>query len=257
MDGAFYIGATGLDAQQRALDVVANNIANINTTAFKRSEARFSELVKGGSVTDAGPGRLIARDDGLFGVMLDGSPPVFTEGDIQQTNQPLDVAISGDGFFQLAGPGGQTLLWRGGSLEVNADGFLAAPNGMPLKAMISVPSDTTALSIGADGTVQAVEGASSQPSTIGQIDLVRVKDPTTLQVMTGGLYQTASESDQVSAPPGVDGAGMLVAGAIEGSNVQLSDEMVTLLALQRAFSANAQVVQAGDQLMSIANNLRR
>jgi flagellar basal-body rod protein FlgG len=257
VDGAFYIGSTGLDAQQRALDVVANNIANINTPAFKRSEARFSELVSGTPVDGDGPPRTNSHSDGLFGVTVTGSPPIFTEGDIQQTNQPLDVSIDGDGFFELAGPGGQTLLWRGGSLEVNPDGYLAAPNGMPLKAMISVPSDATSLTIGVDGTVQALESGSTTPVTIGQIDLVRDKDPSSLQVLSGELYQPASQSDLITAAPGTDGAGMLVPGAIENSNVQLSDELVNLLALQRAYSANAQVVQAGDQLMALANGLRR
>jgi flagellar basal-body rod protein FlgG len=257
MNGAFYIGATGLDAQQRALDVIASNIANINTPAFKRSQIRFSELVAPtdpqleASLHPADPGLL------LNGVMVDASPRVFAQGDLKQTGNPMDVAINGDGFIELLGPGGQTMLWRGGSLKVNGDGYLAAANGMPLKAMISAPADATALSIGADGKVQATTASDGKSVEIGQIDLMKVKDTSSLKVMGDGLYQVADDSELVSAAPGDDGAGLLVPGSVESSNVQMTDEMVMLLMLQRAYAANAQVVQAGDQLMAIANSLRR
>lgn len=257
MNGAFYIGATGLDAEQRALDVIAANIANINTPAYKRSELRFSELVSPtNQLSDLSP----AGSDlmgGLNGVMVDASPRVFAQGELKPTGRPMDFAIDGDGFVELMGPGGQTMLWRGGTLNVNGDGYLAASNGMPLKAMISVPLGVANLTIGPDGKVQAVVTGDAKPSNLGQIDLVRVKDMTGLTTVGGGLYQVAADDDLVTVAPGEDGGGVLAPGSLEASNVDLSEQMVTLLLLQRAYAANAQVVQAGDQLMGIANSLRR
>jgi flagellar basal-body rod protein FlgG len=252
MNGAFYIGATGLSAEQRALETVANNVVNINTTGFKRSEAAFSALV---SPADKGASQTASPTPS--GVTVSGAPLVMTEGTLQQTGQPLDLAIDGNGFIELMGPGGQSMLWRGGTLEVNTDGYLAAPNGMPLKAMISVPTGTTSIAIGSGGQVQALVGNDTTATDIGQIDLVQVKDMTTLSAQNGGLYEVQSESDLTSGAPGEDGAGVLASGSLESSNVQLADEMTNMLLLERAYGANAQVVQAGDQLMSIANSLKR
>jgi flagellar basal-body rod protein FlgG len=253
MNGAFYIAATGLQSEQTALDVIANNIANINTPGFKRSQARFSELVSplDKSLSPAGP----QAADALSGVMSDASARVFTQGILQQTNNSTDIAINGDGFIELLGAGGQTMLWRGGTLKVNSDGNLAASNDMPLKAQISVPAGFTALTIDQSGRVTAtVQGATQ---AIGQIDLLMPKDPSQLKDMGSGLYQAATGAQVVSVAPGEEGGGVIVQGQIEGSNVQLSDEMVTLMLIQRAYAANAQVVQAGDQLMGIANGLKR
>lgn len=256
MNGVFYIGATGLDAQQRALEIVANNIANMNTPAFKRSHAQFSQLMADTASPPGPDASIVAAQPAFMGVKLDATPPDFTPGELTPTGSPTDVAIDGAGFMELMGPGGQTLLWRGGSLMVNPDGFLSATNGMPLQAMISVPRDASAVTIGADGKVTATVAGSADPVAIGQIDLVRDVDPATLSAVSGGLYAPASEADLAASAPGSDGTGTLAPGFIEASNVNLADEMVTLLLMQRAYSANAQVVQAGDQLMAIANGLR-
>lgn len=257
MNGAFYVGATGLRAQQRALDVTANNIANMNTPAFKRSEVRFSELVS--TPYDPAGGLRIQGEDlssTLQGVRTSTSSRVFTQGDLRQTGKPLDLAIDGDGFIELIGPGGQDALWRGGTLKVNADGYLAAANGMPLKGMISVPAEASTISIGRDGRVQAqIKGEA--PAEIGRIDLVLPKDLSALTAQGEGLYHVENAADLVTVAAGEDGGGVLTQGSIEVSNVELSDEMVTLLLMQRAYSANAQVVQAGDQLMGIVNSLKR
>jgi flagellar basal-body rod protein FlgG len=252
MNGAFYIGATGLDAEQRALDVVANNIANINTVGFKRSSAQFSALLGSDAPQSLDP----SGSQPLLGVGVDTSAIDFSQGQITQTGQALNLAISGTGFIELLGPAGQTQLWRGGVLEINSDGLLAASNGTPLKAMISVPSDASAVTINADGSVIAV-GGGSNGKLIGQIDLVQDKNLSALTPISGGFYVPGSPNDLTSAAPGVDGGGVLQQGALETSNVDLSNEMVTLLLLQRAYTANAQAVQAGDQLMAIANGLRR
>jgi flagellar basal-body rod protein FlgG len=254
MSGAFYIGATGLDAEQRALDVIANNIANVNTNGFKRSQARFSELIGATADDDPDPAPV---ETPLWGVSVDPSALDFTQGPLTPTGGMLDVAINGAGFIELLGPGGHTLLWRGGTMQVNADGYLASSDGTPLKAMITVPTGVTNLAIAADGTVTATVGASANPKNIGQIELVQDKDLSTLTPQPNGVYEPANLNDLVSSAPGEEGAGVLVQGSIETSNVDLSNEMVTLLLMQRAYAANAQVVQAGDQLMAIANGLRR
>ena len=258
MNGAFYIGATGLDAEQRALEVVANNITNVNTPGFKRSQAQFSALMASAS----GSARLSPALGGdaamMLGVSSDASRPDFSQGAIQQTGKPLDIAIDGNGFIEVMGPSGQVELWRGGSLEVNSDGYLAvAASGLPLKQMISVPADATSVTIGADGVVQVATGSNTTATAVGQIDIVRPKDMSALTVTADGLYRTQNDSDLLSGVPGEDGAGTIVSGAIEGSNVQLADEMVGLMMLQRAYAANAEVVQAGDQLMATANGLKR
>ena len=250
MNGPFYIGATGLSAGQRALDVVANNIANINTPSFKRAQVRFAEMLSPGAL-GAAPGV-----EDFAGVRLSTSASDFSQGEVKATGNPLDLAIDGDGFLELAGPQGQTLLTRGGALKINADGYLATADGLALKSMISAPLDASAISIQADGQVVAQSGDGIS-SVIGRIDMVRVKDPNLLAKLGDGLFAAENTGDLIAANPGEDGAGRFVPGALESSNVDLAEEMVALLMLQRTYSANAQVVQAGDQLMAIANGLRR
>jgi flagellar basal-body rod protein FlgG len=253
MNGAFYIGSIGLQSQQRALEVIANNIANINTPAFKRSETRFSELLGVAGGDPSAP-----TSQAMEGVMSEVSPPVFSQGELRTTGKPMDVAIDGDGFLELLGHDGKALLWRGGTLSVNADGFLAAGgSGLALKTMIAVPREATSVTIDRDGRVRAVTAEAPGGEEIGQLEVVRARDGALAAPVGGGLYEVTSDSDLTAATPGEDGAGAIVQGALEGSNVELADQMVTLMLLQRAFAANAQVVQAGDQLMAITNGLRR
>lgn len=256
MNNAFYIGVTGLHSQQRALDVAASNISNMNTTAFKRAEVRFSELVQpapaAGLAPVAAPAELA-----IGGVSVDASGRSFAQGDLRATGNPLDLAISGEGWVELLGPEGRTMLWRGGSLGVNQDGFLAAANGMPLKAMVAVPEGTKQIAISGEGRIVAAVEGEAEPVEIGQLDLVMTRNPASLTAVEGGLFEAPSDEDLVTARPGEEGAGLLVQGSLESSNVSLSEEMVGLLLVQRAYAANAQVVQAGDQLMSIANGLKR
>lgn len=257
MNGAFYIGATGLRSQERALDATANNIANINTPGYKRTEVRFSELVGPSGSVDPNGIDPQTGVDGLGGVSTSIMARVFAQGELRPTGQPLDIAIDGDGFLELLGPAGQSLLWRGGTLKVNADGVLAASNGMALKGMVSIPMGATSITIGRDGIVRAVVDGAPEPVELGQIELALARDPSQLTLLGEGLYQAQSEADLVGVKPGEEGGGALVQGSVEGSNVSMSDEMVTLMLMQRAYAANAQIVQAGDQLMSIANGLRR
>ncbi|GLK50169.1 flagellar basal-body rod protein FlgG [Brevundimonas intermedia] len=243
MNGAFSIGATGLRAQERALGITANNIANMNTPAFKRSSVRFSELM--------GPGGGAAG-----GVSALEAATVFAQGDLRVTGQPLDVAVDGEGFIEVLGADGRSLLWRGGTLSVGADGLLATADGLPLHAMIRIPEGADRLTIASDGAVAAVLAGDTTPTELGRIDLQKVDDPSELTPLGGGLYRTTGEARAAFAT-GEEGLGVLVQGAIEGANVALSNEMVALMLMQRAYAASAQALQAGDQLMAIANGLRR
>jgi flagellar basal-body rod protein FlgG len=256
MNGAFAIGAIGLDAQQRALEVVANNIANINTVGFKRSSVQFSELMA--PVTSEGDA-VFSRDKNpaFAGVAVSATPRVWTAGDLKLTGQAMDLAVDGTGFIELLGPSGRTLLWRGGTLKVNSDGYLATSDGSVLRGMVAVPAGASNLTIDASGLVSATVDGETSARQLGQLELVVAKDPDSLVSLGDGRFEALDTGEISAAQPGEDGAGRFAQGALEASNVRLSDEMVSLLLLQRAFAANAQVVQAGDQLMSIVNTLRR
>jgi flagellar basal-body rod protein FlgG len=255
MNGVFYVGATGLGSQQRALEVVANNVANINTVGFKRSDVRFSELIGGWSSDPTLSAGAVGGQPALNGVSLSASPRDFGQGELRTTGQPMDLAIQGEGFIELVGPNGEPVLWRGGSMSLDRDRMLAGPGGLPLKAMIAVPLEATDVAVARNGRVTAtIDG---EPKEIGRIELAMVKDMAGLTMAGEGLYRPALPADVVGATAGEDGAGSLMQGALEGANVELSNEMVSLLLLQRSYAANAQIVQAGDQLMAIANGLKR
>lgn len=255
MNGAFEIAGIGMESQQKALDVIANNIANINTPAFRRSDVRFSEIVASQSQDDT-PRADLAAPPYAAGVRTEALLALNEQGPIEATGRPLDIAIQGEGFIELMGPQGQSLLWRGGTLSVNEDGLLSAGDYV-LKDLIAVPPGARELSIGRDGAVSARRDGEESATSIGAITLVRVDDAAALERMDGGLYRPLDQNAVQAGRPGEDGAGELIQGALEHSNVDLNAEMVRLLIVQRAYAANAQILQAADQLMAIANNLRR
>ena len=256
MNQAFEIAGVGLATEQKALDVIANNIANLNTPAFKRSELRYSEVVT--QVRDvSNPAADLTTEPSLSGVRAQTVLTLSEQGELEHTGRALDVAVQGDGFIELMGPHGQSLLWRGGTMHVQDDGTLAVGDGLLLRAMITIPPNTTELSIDPDGAVKSRIAGSDAFTELGRISLVRVDDPAALDRLDGGLYRVPEGETLSEVTPGEDGAGTLVQGAVEHSNVQITDEMVRLLVVQRAYAANAQIVQAADQMMAIANGLRR
>lgn len=257
MNEAFHVGAIGLQSQQRALDIIAGNIANLNTPAFKRSQVRFSDVLATQPDLDVPTADLAEPAANTAGVTVGTYMMANETGALQTTGQAMDFAIDGAGFVELMGPDGQTLLWRGGTLKVGEDGLLATTSGVSLKAAITVPDDVTSLAITSDGVVKGVPTDGGAAVELGQIEIVKVDDASALMRLDGGLYRVADGARVTDAKPGEDGAGFLVQGAIERSNVEMTTEMVQLMLVQRAYGANAQVVQAADQLMSIANGLRR
>jgi flagellar basal-body rod protein FlgG len=256
MNYAFEIAGVGLSSQQRALDVIANNIANINTPGFKRSDMRFVELIASARDVANSPAQL-GQAPTLAGVAARAVVMMDAQGEVERTGRPLDIAIQGDGLIEVMGPSGQTLLWRGGSLGVDADGLVTTADGLALSAMITIPSGARDVEFSADGVVRARLAGSDDLSELGQITLVRAEDPQALERLDGGFYRATDGVLTHEARPGEDGAGEIVQGGLERSNVEISDEMVRLMLVQRAYAANAQIVQAADQMMGIANGLRR
>lgn len=256
MNGAFEVGAVALRAQQRALDVLANNIANVNTPSFKKSDVRFSEIIANQSYME--PLASLSLPDGLSGggVRMTPRELIALQGELRATGNKLDIAIDGGGYMELMGPAGQALLWRGGTLKVNDDGLLAADNGFALKAGITVPDDATNLQISPEGVVRADVGEDGTVE-LGQISLVKFDNEAGLERLDLGLYRASEDMRLTDAKPGEDGTGFIMQGSIENSNVELTSEMVELLMVQRAYAASAQIVQAADQLAGIVNNLKR
>jgi flagellar basal-body rod protein FlgG len=257
MSGAFRVGAVGLEAQQRALDVIASNISNVNTPAFRRSSVRFSEMLAVRNDLGALRADLGASLAATAGVRAETDFLLDEQGRLESTGRELDLAVDGAGFIELLGPDGQTLLWRGGALRVGEDGLLGTAAGVPMKATITVPGDATSIQIGADGIVRARVGTANELVEVGQITLVRLESPSAVERLDGGLYRVLDSARLTEARPGEDGMGRLVQGSIERSTVELTTEMVQLMMVQRAYAANAQILQAADQMMALANGLRR
>ncbi|MGC3998565.1 MAG: flagellar basal-body rod protein FlgG [Anaeromyxobacter sp.] len=258
-----YIAATGMQAQQLSVDTVANNLANVNTPAFKRGRVTFTDLMlqdaAARQVAGTGEAGLLASAPPLgAGVGIASVGKVFEAGEMRQTGSPLDLAIRGDGFLAVTLPDGTTGYTRSGSLRVNADGLLVTEAGYPLQPGITVPADATGIAIDAEGTVQLTLPNQQQPLTAGRLELVRFTNPAGLTALGNNVY-TASETsgEAIAARPGEDGVGGLAQGYLEGSNVKLVDEMVNLMVAQRAYEANVKVIQAADEMLGLVNGLRK
>ncbi len=257
MNGAYEVGAVALRAQQRALETHANNVANINTPGFKRSEVQFSEIVSARLDPITENERLSRQSTAQNGgVRMVTRMMLSDHGELQTTNSPLDLAIDGAGFIELIGANGESLLWRGGRLEIDRDGYLAAQGLPTLRAMIAVPEDALSLRIGTDGRVEA-EFEQGETLEIGQIMLVRAESDQDLVALGSGQYRLTDNARTIDAMPGEDGIGTIRQGMVEQSNVEMTEAMVEMLVLQRAYAASAQVIQTADQVASITNSLSR
>jgi len=257
---AFSTAATGMTAQQMIVDVIANNLANINTVGFKRSQVDFQDLMY---MKLKEPGREIASGvvapSGFeigSGVSPASTLKVFTTGELENTGRNLDTAIQGDGFFQVTSPGGGTRYTRDGSLRLDADGNLVTSGGYTLEPAINIPSDAVAVSIAKDGTVTAFVGAERSVTNAGQITLARFPNPSGLSSEGGNLLaETAASGTPTTATPGEGGAGTLQQNFLEKSNVQMVTELVNLITAQRAYEINSRAIKAGDEMLTTANRL--
>ena len=250
---AMYIAAVGLQAQQEQLNATANNFANLNTTAYKRQSIDFSSILDRTTVT-AGATIVSSPDAKPASLMrFDLSP-----GAVHSTGRALDIAISGTGFIPVELPNDKTGYSRGGSLQMNADGGLSLPSGQALKADIRIPNGATNVQILPDGTVTAFVSGETTARTLGQIELATFVNSDLLTYGGDGIFTPPDgTAEPTLAPPGEDGTAQLTPQSLEGSNVDMTNEMVSMTLMQRVYELNSRVAQVADEMMSMANNMRR
>ena len=259
MSDALYIGATGMHAQQLSIDVIANNLANVNTNGYKKNRIDFSDLLyrNMAGANSAGNGGNSARLLGM-GTAVTDTGKIFTNGEVKKTDGNLDLAIRGQGFFQVTMPDGTFAYTRNGALQVNPNGMLVTADGYPLNPQIQFPSDTTSITIDSTGHVTVSVASDTATVDLGQLQLANFMNPGGLNPVGDNLYTATQKSgDAVSSLPGDNGFGTVAQGFLEASNVNLIEEMVNLVVAQRAYEINSKVVQAADEMQSISNNMRR
>jgi flagellar basal-body rod protein FlgG len=261
-----YNAATGMQSMETKLDVIANNLANVQTTGFKKDRASFEDNfyrneILPGSLDNAGNRTAIGVHIGM-GSRVSGVQSNFVQGAFEQTDDPYDVAIEGHGFFQVQDPGsGQTYYTRAGNFSVNADGRLvmgSASTGRPLEPPIDIPLDTVDISIAPSGEVMVRQPGQTSFTQVGQIELATFVNPEGLLKMGENLYsQTDASGQALNGPPQLDGRGQLRQGNLEASNVEPVRELIDLITTQRSFEMNSQAIKAGDQMLELVSNLRR
>ncbi len=254
MFNSLWISKTGMEAQQMQLDVISNNLANSSTNGFKRSHAVFEDLMyqnlrQVGSSTSEQSQLPTGLQVGL-GVRTVATSRSFTQGSLQQSGSNLDVAIQGNGFFQITMPDGTINYTRDGAFQVNAQGQLVTSNGLPVANGITVPANATNLSISADGNVTATIAGQVGPQAIGTIPLASFINPAGLEPRGQNLYAESAASGQPNTGnPGTNGLGQLMQGFLETSNVNVVQELVMMIQTQRAYEMNSKAIQTSDQML--------
>jgi len=259
---ALWTAATGMQAQQLAVDTIANNLANANTVGFKRARADFQDLLyqtikEAGTSTTSNTIEPTGIQIGL------GTAPAavsknFSQGNFKETGNTLDLAIAGKGFFQITMPDGTTDYTRAGSFKLDDTGRIVTSEGYPLSPQIVIPSDTTSISIGSDGTVSVLEAGQSTPSQVGTIQLASFANPSGLKALGHNLYQiTTSSGAPILGNAGTNGLGTIEQGVLEMSNVSVVQEMVNMIASQRAYELNSKAIQTADSMLQTVNSLKR
>lgn len=260
---AFHTAASGMIAQQFVVDNTANNLANVNTTGFKKSQVDFQDLIYL-NLRQPGTEQIQGQQvpTGLQignGVRVAGNTKLFTAGTITPTGDPLHVAIEGEGFFQITFPDGTLRYTRDGTFLKNANGDLVTSDGFFLSPRITIPQDAVSISIGTDGTVSVTTaGAPTTSSTVGQIQLARFPNPPGLSSEGRNLYRdTPASGTATTGQPTQNGLGLLRQGFLEGSNVEVVSELVNLLLAQRAYEFNTKAIRVSDEMLSATNDLVR
>jgi flagellar basal-body rod protein FlgG len=258
---ALYTAATGMIAQQYNIDTISNNLANVNTTGFRKNVAHFQDLIYQNlrtPGTPVGPSVIPTGQDVGLGVKVGSSEKNFTQGTLQQTSNPLDVAIQGEGFFQVTMPDGTSAYTRDGSFKRDANGSIVTADGYFLSPQITIPANATAVQIGADGTVTAQIPGQQQPQQLGQIQLVRFTNPAGLSPTGENLFaQTGASGAPTLSQPGLNGTGTLQGGYLEASNVSVVDEIVNMITAQRAYEANSKAITTADEMLQTAVQTKR
>jgi flagellar basal-body rod protein FlgG len=259
---ALYTAASGMAAQQANIDTVAHNLANVNTSGFKKSRMEFEDLVyqqtrTPGTPTSSSTEAPVGLETGL------GTRPVatardFSTGNLKSTNGPLDLAIEGRGFFQIALPDGTTAYSRAGAFHLDAEGRMLTAEGMPLEPEITVPANATAISISREGVVSATIAGQSAAQELGTIELASFQNAAGLRALGGNLFSaTTASGEPTTGIPGAEGMGTVAQGFLEESNVSVVEEMVNMILGQRAYEANSRVVKAADEMLAQVNNMAR
>jgi flagellar basal-body rod protein FlgG len=259
---ALFTAATGMVGQQLNIDTIANNLANVNTTSFKKSRVNFQDLLYETiqpAGTEAGAAERVPEGIQVgHGVRPASVAKLFTQGNMIQTGNELDLVIEGDGFFQIEMPDGRIAYTRDGSFKRSAEGRLVTSDGYLLTPAITIPEGTTAVDIDPGGTVSVVD-EQGEAVPIGDITLVRFLNPSGLDAHLGRnlLLETEASGAPQEVQPGLNGAGTLEQGFLENSNVQVVEEILNLIIAQRAYEANSKVIQTSDEMLQLANNVRR
>ncbi len=257
---SLWISKTGLDAQQTQLDVVSNNLANVSTTGFKRQRGVFEDLLY---QTLRQPGAQSSQQTTIptglqigTGVRAVATSRIFAQGNLNQTNNSMDVAINGQGFFQVLMPDGATAYTRDGAFQVDAQGQIVTANGYPLQPSLTVPANSTGVSIGQDGIVSVRVPGQTAPQSVGTIQLANFINPAGLQAMGGNLFgETAASGTANVGAPGANGAGLVSQGYLETSNVNIVEELVNMIQTQRAYEINSKAIQTSDQMLQRLSQL--
>ncbi|MDR3415009.1 MAG: flagellar basal-body rod protein FlgG [Nevskia sp.] len=254
MNSALWVAKTGLDAQQTQMNVISNNLANVNTTGFKRGRAQFQDLLyqnygqvgaQTSTQTQSPSGLLLGT-----GVHIGSTENLFDQGNLQQTNNNLDVAINGRGFFQVQQPDGSLGYTRDGSFQVNSQGQLVTAAGYQVQPGITIPQGAQSVTISADGIVDVQLAGQSAPQQVGTLTIADFINPSGLQAKGGNLFtETAASGTPTTGNPGLNGLGTLVQGSIESSNVNVVEEMVNMIETQRAYEMNSKAISTVDQML--------
>jgi flagellar basal-body rod protein FlgG len=257
-----WIAASGMQAQKLNIDVISNNLANVNTTGFKRSRADFQDLLYDTlRLTGASSSAETQVPTGIQvgqGTRPVATNKIFLQGDYQLTQNDMDLAIEGDGFFQILQPNGDVAYTRAGAFKLDSEGRFVTSDGFFMDPEIAIPSNTLAISIGTDGTVSVLQAGQSNPVEIGTIQLARFPNPGGLKSIGRNLYlPTSASGDAITGTGGKDGFGTVAQGYLENSNVNVVDEMVNMIVAQRAYEINSKAVQTADEMLQIANNIKR
>jgi flagellar basal-body rod protein FlgG len=256
---ALWIAKTGLDAQQTRMSMVSNNLANVNTMGFKRDRAVFEDLLyQNISQTGAATSEDTQDPSGLnvgTGVRIVATEKNFLQGTIVETGNPLDVLVEGRGFFQILLPDGGQAYTRNGSFKIDSDGRIVTANGYELQPALSIPDGVESVTVAADGTVQAKLPGQTDLATLGSIQIADFINPAGLQPRGQNLYlESAASGTPQLGTPGLDGLGSLVQGSLEGSNVNVVEELVNMIQTQRAYEMNSKAIATGDQMLQYLNN---
>lgn len=259
---ALWTAASGMQAQQKGIDVVANNLANVNTTGFKRSRADFQDLMYQNFKSMGAPSTSTTQvPTGIqigLGTRLVAVSKIFTSGDFTQTGNDLDMAVEGDGFFSITMPDGTTGYSRAGAFKRDSTGQIVTSDGNPLSPAITIPNNATKINIGSDGTISVQQAGQTAATTVGNIQLATFSNPAGLTSLGKNIYMpTDASGAATTGTPGQNGVGTVSQGFLEMSNVNVAEEMVSMIVGQRAYEINSKAVNAADEMLQTANNLKR